>query len=134
MKRCGKIYGALNQHSVFLLVAFLLILSACEHNVATDEKQGDMALLAQESNGFTKASRSNRIAFPVDHGSHSEYWMEWWYVTANLVDKEGGQYGVQWTLFRLAGQPELRWWSTCGRGGSRRLGRASFRAPAGGPG
>src|SRR5690606_37058429 len=46
-----------------------------------------------------------RLAFPRDHGAHTGYRIEWWYVTANLVDAQGRAWGVQWTLFGSALQP-----------------------------
>ena len=45
------------------------------------------------------------FAFPADHGPHPDYRIEWWYVTANLVDAGGTAYGTQWTLFRQAMAP-----------------------------
>lgn len=34
-----------------------------------------------------------------DHGLPDRR-IEWWYLTANLTDSRGGQWGAQWTLFR----------------------------------
>ena len=48
------------------------------------------------------ARPDRRITFPADHGSHPEFRMEWWYLTANLEDEGGRALGAQWTLFRLA--------------------------------
>ena len=45
------------------------------------------------------------FSFPADHGPHPEFRIEWWYVTANLVDGNGAAYGAQWTLFRQAIAP-----------------------------
>lgn len=44
---------------------------------------------------------SYQISFPLDHLSHPEYSIEWWYLTANLFDSSGNQYPIQWTLFRF---------------------------------
>ena len=41
------------------------------------------------------------ITFPKDHYSHDSFDIEWWYLTANLQDGEGNDYGLQWTLFRF---------------------------------
>ncbi|WP_028111740.1 lipocalin-like domain-containing protein [Ferrimonas kyonanensis] len=41
-----------------------------------------------------------RLTFPLDHGAHPEYGLEWWYLTANLNDPQGQPLGLQWTLFR----------------------------------
>src|SRR6202163_1632381 len=55
--------------------------------------------------GFAAVIPGNTFAFPADHGSHPDYRIEWWYVTANLMDSAGVAYGAQWTLFRQAMQP-----------------------------
>src|ERR1700686_3819874 len=52
------------------------------------------------------------FSFPDDHGPHPDYRIEWWYVTANLVDSTGAALGLQWTLFRQAvtsGAQRERW-------------------------
>lgn len=41
------------------------------------------------------------LRFPVDHGEHPRFDIEWWYLTANLEDEQGHLYGLQWTLFRF---------------------------------
>ncbi|MFP3520326.1 lipocalin-like domain-containing protein, partial [Pseudomonas sp. SIMBA_077] len=48
------------------------------------------------------------LSFPRDHGAHPGYRIEWWYVTANLMGKDGKQYGAQWTLFRSALAPQSK--------------------------
>jgi predicted secreted hydrolase len=55
--------------------------------------------------GFAIPRPGTPLAFPRDHGAHPEFRTEWWYVTANLTGDDGAAYGVQWTLFRFATQP-----------------------------
>jgi predicted secreted hydrolase len=55
--------------------------------------------------GFAPVIPDKSLAFPADHGPHPDFRIEWWYVTANLVDKAGTAYGAQWTLFRQAMHP-----------------------------
>jgi predicted secreted hydrolase len=55
--------------------------------------------------GFASVIPGKTFAFPADHGPHPDYRIEWWYVTANLMDAAGVAYGAQWTLFRQAMQP-----------------------------
>ena len=55
--------------------------------------------------GFASVIPGKTFAFPEDHGPHPDYRIEWWYVTANLMDSAGVAYGAQWTLFRQAMQP-----------------------------
>jgi predicted secreted hydrolase len=61
--------------------------------------------LGMNSDGFAAVTPGKIFAFPADHGPHPDYRIEWWYVTANLVDSTGVAYGAQWTLFRQAMQP-----------------------------
>lgn len=72
------------------------------------------AELGQTSEGYALPNPATRFTFPDDHGSHPEFRIEWWYVTANLKDAEGTDYGIQWTLFRNAlspgGKPEDQAW------------------------
>jgi predicted secreted hydrolase len=61
--------------------------------------------LGKDGSGFAAVVPGKRFAFPADHGPHPDYRIEWWYVTANLVDSTGAAYGAQWTLFRQAMAP-----------------------------
>ncbi len=47
------------------------------------------------------ADPNYKISFPRDHYSHDSFDVEWWYLTANLQDDAGNNYGLQWTLFRF---------------------------------
>lgn len=57
--------------------------------------------------GFAVPEPDRGFSFPEDHGAHPGYRVEWWYLTANLSDPDGAQYGLQWTLFRFALAPDL---------------------------
>ena len=61
--------------------------------------------LGMSGQGFAPVTPGKTFAFPADHGPHPDYRIEWWYVTANLVDSAGVAYGAQWTLFRQATTP-----------------------------
>src|SRR4030081_2773209 len=61
--------------------------------------------LGVDADGFAPVTPGRIFAFPADHGPHPEFRIEWWYVTANLVDAGGTAYGAQWTLFRQATKP-----------------------------
>src|SRR6202521_3228171 len=61
--------------------------------------------LGLTADGFAPVVPGKTFAFPADHGPHPDYRIEWWYVTANLVDSAGAAYGAQWTLFRQAMAP-----------------------------
>jgi predicted secreted hydrolase len=76
----------------------LAILLACLATIgaADDAYQ----VLRGDAQGFAQVKPGARLAFPADHGSHPEFRIEWWYITANLNDDQGRQWGLQWTLFR----------------------------------
>src|SRR5689334_17231748 len=61
--------------------------------------------LGETADGFAAVTPGRPFSFPADHGPHPEFRIEWWYVTANLVDASGAAYGAQWTLFRQATKP-----------------------------
>jgi predicted secreted hydrolase len=48
-----------------------------------------------------KADPNYVISLPKDHYQHTDFDIEWWYLTANLEDEDGNNYGLQWTLFRF---------------------------------
>lgn len=62
--------------------------------------------LGTSSENFATPTPNPQFQFPKDHGPHPEYRIEWWYITANLIDAAGTDYGLQWTLFRTALAPE----------------------------
>ena len=58
--------------------------------------------LGMNGDGYAAVTPGKIFVFPADHGPHPDYRIEWWYVTANLMDSAGAVYGAQWTLFRQA--------------------------------
>ncbi|QBY02019.1 iron ABC transporter permease [Rhodophyticola sp. CCM32] len=62
--------------------------------------------LGSNADGFAAPAPNPVFSFPADHGSHPEYRIEWWYLTATLSDAAGQEYGIQWTLFRSGLSPE----------------------------
>jgi len=67
--------------------------------------QGFAGLGTDAGGGFAIPERPARFDFPADHGSHPDYRIEWWYLTATLTGPDGTDYGAQWTLFRSALAP-----------------------------
>lgn len=61
--------------------------------------------MGTEADGFTMPTPDPVFRFPEDHGAHSDYRIEWWYLTATLDGPDGTPYGLQWTLFRTALAP-----------------------------
>ncbi len=88
----------------------ILILLVMTFAVLADDS---FQILRDEAEGFAKVLPGKSFAFPADHAAHPEYRIEWWYITANLQDSNGRQWGLQWTLFRqaLSASPPKTGWS-----------------------
>lgn len=69
------------------------------------ETQGFAGLGQTATDGFAFPVRGTQLSFPRDHGSHPDFRIEWWYLTANLKDEFDRDLGIQWTLFRSAAAP-----------------------------
>lgn len=54
------------------------------------------------ADGFAIPQKGRVFVFPRDHGSHSEFRTEWWYVTGHLDAEGGRRFGFQVTFFRQA--------------------------------
>ncbi|WP_233235206.1 lipocalin-like domain-containing protein [Bordetella sp. LUAb4] len=61
--------------------------------------------LGRDADDYARVTRGRPLVFPQDHGPHDGYRIEWWYVTADMKDEEGRDWGAQWTLFRSALRP-----------------------------
>ena len=81
----------------------LLCLGLLGHAVDAQDVLGD---LRDQGFGFAQVTPGRTLEFPRDHGAHPDYRIEWWYLTANLMDKDGQHWGLQWTLFRQALSPD----------------------------
>ncbi|ANN67507.1 lipocalin-like domain-containing protein [Bordetella bronchialis] len=85
-------------------LALLLLLGACDDG-RTPERRSGYAGLGQDAAAYAQVERGRPQRFPDDHGPHDGYRIEWWYVTADLRDEDGHDWGAQWTLFRSALRP-----------------------------
>ena len=90
----------MNSRAFSILAALLALIAS----IAIARSQG-FSGLGMDAAGFATVQRGRTLAFPADFGPHPDYRIEWWYLTANLKDKAGNEYGVQWTLFRQATAP-----------------------------
>ena len=85
------------------LLALASMLNACKPAPVVDSSEnGVFKSVSQTSQGLKQTNKNYEIKFPLDHGAHSEFGIEWWYLTANLIGSDGKDYGLQWTLFRIA--------------------------------
>lgn len=56
---------------------------------------------------FLQAVDARDFIFPRDHGRHDEFQTEWWYITGNVKNPQGREFGYQLTFFRRAVTPEI---------------------------
>lgn len=54
---------------------------------------------------FAKAEAVRAFSFPRDHGPHTRFRSEWWYLTAVLAGEDGREFGAQFTVFRQGVAP-----------------------------
>jgi len=92
-------------------LVLLLMLGGCD-NPASEQK--GFAGMGAQAEAFTPVVQGRAFSFPADHGAHEGFRIEWWYVTANLKDTQGNDFGVQWTLFRSAlnASPQQPGWAS----------------------
>lgn len=92
------------------LLLLALFLSGCDDSTPVEK---GFAGLGGEAAAFTPVVPGRVFSFPADHGPHDGFRIEWWYITANLKDDQGHEFGVQWTLFRsaLKATPEVAGWA-----------------------
>jgi predicted secreted hydrolase len=88
----------------WICVLALIVLAACDTTQPT--ATAGFAGLGSEAEGFSAVTFGETPEFPADFAAHPDYRIEWWYVTANLTDEQGKDWGVQWTLFRQAMAPQ----------------------------
>ncbi|WP_160107189.1 lipocalin-like domain-containing protein [Pseudomonas izuensis] len=93
----------------FAGVLLTLLLSGCDQSGPVEK---GFAGMGNQASAFTAVVPGRVFGFPADHGPHDGFRIEWWYVTANLKDEQGHEFGAQWTLFRsaLKATPEVAGW------------------------
>ena len=109
MAKLNKKIVSLSLAGVFLLGTYFVVTSQIglktQANMSVFGRnvyeQNDDSNNALASNMGKKADPDYRMSFPQDHGTHDQFDIEWWYLTANLQDEAGDPYGLQWTLFRF---------------------------------
>ena len=91
------------------LITFLLVLGMAPALAdEMEEPPSQLAdLLGSNSEGFARALEPRDFAFPADHGPHPAFRNEWWYVTGNLDNQDGGRFGFELTIFRFSLAPDI---------------------------
>ncbi len=90
------------------LLLLILMISACQQESTDTERYVVSDLLGvQDNEGYSRAVDVRAFSFPRDHGAHPDFRSEWWYLTGNLKDEAGKDFGFQVTLFRNAVRPDI---------------------------
>lgn len=89
----------------FVLFPLLLLAVACSEKPQTASQGLGVWLGDQPGEGFKRAIEARDFSFPQDHFDHPGYRNEWWYVTGNLQDMSGNEFGYQLTFFRIGISP-----------------------------
>ena len=97
----------------FFILMVLLLPTIFMSKLAMGEEDS-FRVLRQQLEGYASVVPGKRFVFPDDHGIHPDYRIEWWYLTANLKDNKGRDWGLQWTLFRqsMDAKPVLEGWES----------------------
>ncbi len=66
------------------------------------DNEVNTVLKANPRQVFEPVLPNEPVVLPRDFAFHPEYQHEWWHYFANLEDRKGNQYGVQWSYFRIA--------------------------------
>jgi predicted secreted hydrolase len=83
----------------------VLLVAACSPATPTLNPTGQSSAVQSAGGiataGFARATTPREFVFPLDHGPHPEYAIEWWYYTGNLDSAQGRHFGYQLTFFRI---------------------------------
>lgn len=79
-----------------LLASLLLVLASIAGPRVNAEPLGS----GRTDSEWKRVEPDIELAFPADHGAHSGYKIEWWYITGQLVARDGRRFGFQFTVFR----------------------------------
>ncbi len=92
-----------------LLIGIVVVLCAAVSFAGGGERPSQLAKLlgAEADAGFARAFEPRAFTFPADHGPHTAFRNEWWYVTGNLDDEDGRRFGFELTIFRFALAPSI---------------------------
>ena len=90
---------------ILVVITFLIVSNSVTDSVNPVNRAFSMdiqkALNFPQSPIFQQVINPRQFTFPVDHGPHPDYGIEWWYFTGNLSTKDNRHFGYQLTIFRI---------------------------------
>ncbi len=84
---------------IIMSVIFIFTSESTEQNTQSDFALND-ALSNRVDTSFVRITQPRPFSFPIDHGKHPDVKTEWWYMTGNITDSTGRDFGYQLTFFR----------------------------------
>ncbi len=90
---------------LLLILLSIFVLSNCDRDYS-DTPELAQLLGGAASDLYLRAQAVQEFVFPRDHAGHDGYKNEWWYLTGQLTDNSGREFGYQLTFFRIALSPK----------------------------
>ena len=95
--------------ALVLAASLTASLTACGDRDGAEPLRARLSLVetlaGADTVGYARALEPRPFAFPADHGPHTDFRTEWWYVTGNLTSDAGRDFGFQLTIFRSSLSP-----------------------------
>jgi predicted secreted hydrolase len=98
LKTKGEIFFSLFACCIVVLVVIYSGRNRAQEDIAISASADEL-----NAQVFARVVPGKTFHFPEDHALHHDFQSEWWYLTANLRDQQGNQFGIQFTLFAAAG-------------------------------
>ena len=92
---------------ILKILVFLIKIIAVFFVISSYAAGANSNKLGSDQNSFSTIPKNLSLKFPRDHGTHNQFKIEGWYLTANLKDYYNNSFGLQWTLFRVALEPKF---------------------------
>jgi len=95
--------------SLISIIVFIFFIGSCTEVEPGKTSEQNVNPNFLQASG-KKAEPNYSLTLPFDHQSHPEFDIEWWYLTANLLDEAQNPYAFQWTLFRFRNPNQQNQW------------------------
>ncbi|MBA5761561.1 carotenoid 1,2-hydratase [Vibrio sp. 404] len=98
---------------VVLIAAAILYKNYTQREATVNHHHGQKIDLLRNANTeqFESVTSETSVVIPQDFSLHKQYQHGWWHFFANVKDKQGKHYGIQWSYFRISNddQDRLGW-------------------------
>ncbi|KII79461.1 lipocalin-like domain-containing protein [Vibrio renipiscarius] len=110
MKRQTSLKQRLTALLMLCIAVFILVLVYQQYYVKKPErKRNDVTILhTQERQVFEPVLPIDPVVLPRDFAFQNEYQHGWWHFFANVQDRSGQRYGIQWSYLRVTNNEHER--------------------------